>query len=46
MKDCKNCESCVHFYECDNMGMYEECLPDMKNYEANPAVPSAEACAE
>ena len=29
----KNCEKCIHFYECDNMGTYEECLPDMKYYE-------------
>lgn len=29
----KNCENCIHFYECDNMGIYEECLPDMKYYE-------------
>lgn len=29
----KNCENCIHFYECDNMGTYEECLPDMKYYE-------------
>ena len=30
MKDCGNC---IHFYECDNMGTYEECLPDMKYYD-------------
>lgn len=29
----KNCENCIHFYECDNMGMYEECLPSMKYYK-------------
>ena len=29
----KNCETCKHFYECDNMGYYESCLPDMKEYE-------------
>lgn len=29
----KNCENCIHFYECDNMGTYEDCLPDMKYYE-------------
>lgn len=23
MKDCQNC---IHFYECDNMGTYEECI--------------------
>jgi hypothetical protein len=31
----RNCENCERFYECDNMGFYEECLPDMKYYEAN-----------
>lgn len=29
----KNCENCIHFYECDNMRIYEECMPDMKYYE-------------
>lgn len=29
----KDCESCIYFYECDNMGIYEECMPDMKYYE-------------
>lgn len=29
----ENCENCIHFYECDNIGIYEECLPDMKYYE-------------
>ena len=29
----KKCENCIHFYECDNTGFYEECLPDMKHYE-------------
>lgn len=28
-----NCENCKHFYECDNMGYFENCLPDMKDYE-------------
>ena len=28
------CENCIHFYECDNMGTFEECLSDMKFYEA------------
>ena len=29
----RDCENCIHFYECNNMGTYEECLPDMKYYE-------------
>lgn len=29
----RDCENCIHFYECDNMGIYEECMPDMKYYE-------------
>lgn len=29
----KECENCIRFYECDNMGIYEECLPEMKHYE-------------
>ena len=29
----KDCENCIHIYECDNMGIYEECMPDMKYYE-------------
>lgn len=29
----KDCENCIHFYECDNMETYEECLPEMKYYE-------------
>lgn len=29
----RNCENCKRFYECDNIGFHEECLPDMKFYE-------------
>lgn len=29
----KSCETCQHFYECDNMGHFEECLPGMDDYE-------------
>lgn len=29
------CEKCKHFYECDNMGFYEDCLPEMVHYEEN-----------
>ena len=29
----RNCENCKRFYECDNMGFYEECLPDMKYHK-------------
>ena len=32
----RDCENCKYFYECDNMGTYEECLPDMKFYEDIP----------
>ena len=30
---CVVCETCKHFYECDNMGFYTECLPKMEYYE-------------
>lgn len=31
----KKCETCINFYECDNIGNYEGCLPEMKYYEPN-----------
>ena len=29
----KSCKTCMHFYTCDNMGAYEDCLPEMTEYE-------------
>ena len=27
------CEVCKHFYECDNMGFFEECQPNFEYFE-------------
>ena len=35
IKQEKNCKTCDNFHECDNMGFYEECLPDMKYYKSS-----------
>lgn len=34
----KNCEECIHFYECDNTGFYKMCLPSMKFFTDNNTI--------
>lgn len=31
------CEDCKHFYECDNMGHFESCYPEMRAFERKEA---------
>lgn len=28
-----SCENCIHFYECDNMGYYDECQEKFKTFQ-------------
>lgn len=31
--DYSKCEKCKKFYDCDNSGLYEECLPTFEYFE-------------
>ena len=35
------CELCKHFYECDNTGYYNECLPEQNSFELKNDIETA-----